>query len=48
MFCVLFMHAHTGQDDRAQIGSKEMMSIVSILSSRDPHLFFQRLETLAR
>ena len=36
------------QEDKAMIGSLEMVKIVKILSGRDPHLFFQRLETLAR
>ena len=33
---------------RDNIGSDKMRSIVKKLCSRDPHQFFQRLETLAR
>ena len=33
---------------RNNIGSEKMRAIVKKLCSRDPHQFFQRLETLAR
>ena len=36
------------QTNRASIGSDKMKLIVKKLCSRDPHQFFQRLETLAR
>lgn len=36
------------QSNRASIGSDKMRMIVKKLCSRDPHQFFQRLETLAR
>lgn len=36
------------QSSRATIGSDKMRMIVRKLCSRDPHQFFQRLETLAR
>ena len=34
--------------DKANIGSDKMKMIVKKLCNRDPHQFFQRLETLAR
>lgn len=34
--------------NRDSIGSDKMRSIVRKLCCRDPHQFFQRLETLAR
>ena len=36
------------QNKKASIGSDKMQMIVKKLCSRDPHQFFQRLETLAR
>ena len=38
----------TDQGTRNSIGSDKMRMIVRKLCSRDPHQFFQRLETLAR
>lgn len=39
---------YAGQSNRTLIGSDKMRMIVKKLCSRDPHQFFQRLETLAR
>ena len=36
------------KNNRTSIGSDKMRMIVKKLCSRDPHQFFQRLETLAR
>lgn len=45
---VLVLYLGTGQTNRASIGSEKMKLIVKKLCSKDPHQFFQRLETLAR
>ena len=43
-------HSHTRTDPthKANIGSDKMKMIVKKLCNKDPHQFFQRLETLAR
>ena len=45
---VLCMVFSAESDTRKSVGSDKMRAIVRRLCSRDPHQFFQRLETLAR
>ena len=45
---VLLLFFSAESDTRKSVGSDKMRAIVRRLCSRDPHQFFQRLETLAR